>query len=224
MRLESRAGTRLPTLNSAPVLLVTFNFSLSCRVYLTESASRHLEQQHSTFKQPKSHFSPQRMPRAPEPGRHKGAAALCRGRLQPLPIHPARAGAHPEFSSRPSLVKAPVPPVSDPEQLLATVCQHPPAGSSSGHPSMPSARETHCPLDYLEASSLCISLQKKKILLLPSPSNHPELPEIQRNPRDPLDWSPVMRAPSNEKPPNPTQNFPLCATGAKSSRISVFCC
>lgn len=134
MRLESGAGTRLPALNSAPVLLVTFNFSLSRRVYLTESASRHLEQQHSTFKQPKSHFSPQRMPRAPEPGRHKGAAALCRGRLQPLPIHPARAGAHPEFSSRPSLVKAPVPPVSDPQQLLGTVGHHPPVGSSSDHP------------------------------------------------------------------------------------------
>lgn len=212
MRLESRAETRLPTLNSAPALLVTFNFSLSRRVYLTESASRHSEQQHSTFKQPKRHFSPQRMPRAPEPGRHKGAAALCRGRLQPRLIHPARAGAHPEFSSRPSLVKAPVPPVSDPQQLLATMCQHPPVGSSSGQ------GRKHFPLDYLEASSLCISLQKKNAPS-PKPLQPPRTSQPPEESKGYLGLVPSGGSPSTQKLPYPTRQFRLSATGAKPSRI-----
>lgn len=87
----SHPRARLAALNSAPALGVTFHSSLSRRVYLSESASRHSEQQHSTFKQPKSHFSPRRMPRAPEPGAHKGAAALC-GPSSLLELIPALPG------------------------------------------------------------------------------------------------------------------------------------
>lgn len=215
MRLESRAGRRLPTLNSAPALLVTFNFSLSRRVYLTESASRHSEQQHSTFKQPKSHFSPQRMPTAPEPSRHKGAAALCRGRLQPRLIHPTRARAHPEFSSRPSLVKAPVPPVSDPRQLLATMCQHPPVGSSSGQGKNTSRWIIWKHHRYASAS------RKKKTTSSPKPLQPPRTSRPAEESKGHLGLVPSGGSPSTQKFPNPTRRFPLSATGAECSRICL---
>lgn len=108
----------------------------------------------------------------------------------PAPAHSSRRSWSSSRVFQPSfqLVEAPVPPEGDPQQPLAAMCQRPPAGGSAGH----RLQGKRFPLDRLGASSSCICLQRKKQnpnLLFPSPSNHPELPGLQGNPRDTPDWS-----------------------------------
>ena len=121
---DRRAVMCLTTLYSDPALHVTFNLFLSPCVYLTESAFRRVEQEHSTFKQPKSHFSMEQMQRAPvtEAQRSQAHCVLhpIHSQLlfltQPASIpHPT--GSHPAPS--------PVPPHTQSDPILHPINSHP---------------------------------------------------------------------------------------------------
>lgn len=133
--------------------------------------------------------------------------------LELIPSFPA--GAHPEFSSRPSLRKAPVPPESDPRQLLAMVSQHPPAGSSSRHYSIPKSTSRWIIWEHHR----CASASRAKFLS-PRLSKHPELPRLPRNPRDTLDWSPVG-APAPSSSLIPLEPPSLCHRGQIQQDLSL---
>lgn len=129
---DRRAVMCLTTLYSDPALHVTFNLFLSPCVYLTESAFRRVEQEHSTFKQPKSHFSMEQMQRAPvtEAQRSQAHCALhpIHSQLlfltQPASIpHPT--GSHP--------APTPVPPHTQSGLILHPTKSHP---TSSQVPSL----------------------------------------------------------------------------------------